>query len=163
MANLQYPQEVIEYMMTQMGGPDSVMKGFYRARIAQMAREGKNLACLLDAAEEEGFAEWLRAAPLQRLGELIAGVSDDDEAPVTETGRKRLTAAEKEKLHADVQKFLEAHPWTKSGDVAEAIGFPAKKIGAHLRELKTAKVLRSHGEKGATVYALAGEKSKPPA
>lgn len=161
MSNLQYPPEVIEYMMTQMGGKDTVMKGFYRARIAEMARDGKTLACLLDVAEEEGFAEWLRAAPLRRLAELIAGVTDDDAAPAAETGRKRLTAAEKEKLHEDVQKHLEAHPWTKSGDVAEAIGFPAKKIGAHLRELKSAKVLKSHGEKGATVYALTGEKSKP--
>jgi hypothetical protein len=74
---------------------------------------------------------------------------------------KRLTKVEVEKLLEDIPAFLTNNPWSKKKAVAQALGYQPKKLGSPLRQLLDSKSIKKQGEKGATVYAVKGEKAKP--
>jgi len=80
--------------------------------------------------------------------------------PMRTGGGKRLTKAEKQRIMDEIPVFLEKNPWSKRKDIAEAVGIEPRKLTASLREL-TGKKIKKHGQRGATVYAVRGEATKP--
>ena len=149
-------QALFDFMMRELGGEAVVMKRFYGTRIAQMAGEGMRLSDLLEEAEHNGWREQLEGLKMKDLADVILPAEEK-----TQSGSKRLTKEEIEKVRDDVLVFLGDNPWKRKNDIAEAIGFSRKKLGAQLKALKDEGKLKTVGEKAAMKYALASEPSKP--
>jgi len=83
--------------------------------------------------------------------------------PTSQRGGRgqRMTRAEKQRLVDEIPGFLEAHPWSKRADIASAMRVEARKLTVPLRDLTATRTIKKHGERGGTVYAVRGEKTKP--
>ena len=73
--------------------------------------------------------------------------------------RKRLSAAQAERLRADVRSFLTKKPWSSRKQLTAAVEFPSQAIYNRIMgELKHAGEVVQKGEKSKTTYAVKGAK-----
>ena len=71
--------------------------------------------------------------------------------------RKRLSAAQAERLRTQVQTFLEQNPWSSRKQLADAVAFPSEGLYNRIMgELKKAGTVVQKGEKSKAAYAVKG-------
>lgn len=91
----------------------------------------------------------------------LADLANHVNPPAARTAGKRMTKAEKERILERIPEFLENNPWSKKREIGRGVGADPKKLNGPLRELLDSKKIKKQGEKGGTVYAVRGEKTKP--
>lgn len=152
-------QELLEFLLVESGGKEEVLRRFFTSRLASAAASDQTLDELLEAADKGGWREWLGALKVGDIASIINPPVEDSKA---RRSVQRLGKEEKEELYEKLLAFIGEHPWSGKAEIADAVSFPAKKLGPHLRSLKDTKKIKSSGEKAAMRYALVGDKTKPP-
>jgi hypothetical protein len=150
-------QDLLKFLIEKNGGEENVYREFFGQRIADLASHGLTLTAAREQAEKQGWLGTLDGMKLTSIANLIN--PPESAAAPTKTG-KRLTAAEVTRVRQEVQDYLALHPWEGRIALAEAVHVDGKKLSAQLRAMKVEGLLKSVGEKAATRYAVAGEKTK---
>lgn len=156
-------QDLIDFMVEELGGQHAVYSKFYRQRISELAAEGATLTELREAAKKDGWLEWLDEQKVSEIARITVERFPSTNAafaPVKRT-RGRMTARERDELYQNVLSYLEENGWSSNREIAEAVDFESRKLGLHLKKLKELGKVKTEGKKSQMRYALASEKSKP--
>lgn len=161
--------KMYEFMMAELGGEQEVFQRYVKKAIGDIAYEDQTLEDLVKAAKAEGYEEQLWKLRLTDLANIVNPAPEAEEGadegtvqPAKRRGGKRMTAEAKDALQKKVLEYIGANPWSQIASIATAIAYDSKKLGLHLRQLKTEGKLKSEGKLTKMRYALTDEKTKPP-
>ncbi|MFH2050976.1 MAG: hypothetical protein ABIK96_00775 [bacterium] len=158
------PTSVVEFMFNELGGKDEVLKKYLVEKLSGMASKGATVGKVLEMGEEEGWKDEFLGMRFSEFLEASRSVSKEPKkAPrkKVRSTRKRLTGEELDALKDKISIWLNDNPWSKKKEITEGVGLSGN-IAPVLKKLVEAGVIKSHGEKAKTCYAMAGSRKAPP-
>jgi hypothetical protein len=156
------PVALWKFLVKQAGGEEALYGQFYKAQLQGMFARGWSWGKISAKAEEAGWGAWLLKQSPADLQGVAKAKPAARKAAAKKTGakRRRLGAAEMEKLQAQVAADVAKNPGSKIGEIAGRTGTDKAVLGKVLQALLEAKTLKGVGERGQRVYSAAGKAAK---